>query len=238
MPHRATPLPWLSLLAVLLTLTLAGCTTDEADEARAHATAVADGQAADPDAFHVDVELARRYTGSKWREDKDHVFTIKDESHVRARVEFHNVRPERTYSVHMVWIKPDGEEAFRRYAEVRRHLVNLPAGVEPDSTGALPETFVAALTSRWGEKAATRIAERLAEDPTEPVPATERVYRDAEDLGDTSARVYIDQDPSFRIYAYLNISREKERPLGDYLLRIYLDRRLLREVPFEIRENT
>ncbi|MBD3222173.1 hypothetical protein GF314_13130 [bacterium] len=222
---------------ILAALLLGGCSTDEGEQARAHLLAEETGIETDEDAFHCEVTLYRRYTGTDWLRDKDHVFTVKDESRVRARVEFVNVRPERTYAIHMVWIKPNGEESFRRYAEVRRHLVRLPAGMSPDSTGALPAATMGDLARRWGEEDAGRIARRLVDAEGEAVPVTERFYRDAEDLGDVRRRIYLDPDQEFSVWAYLNISREKERELGEWRLRIYLDRRFLRDVPFEIQEN-
>ncbi len=226
------------LTMMLGTLWLVGCTGEEADESRIYDAAVAAGEEPAADLFHVDVTLHRRYTGSKWMLDKDHVFTVKDESRIRAELEFRNVRPERTYSVHLVWIKPDGDEVFRRYAEVRRHLVSLPLGVQPDSTGALPPAVVKALAAQWGDEEGARLATRLAADPEASVPVTVRTYKDAEDLGYERGKTYLDADPSFELTSTLVISRERERPLGDYLLRIYLDRRLLKEVPFTVQENT
>ncbi len=229
-------------IVILTALALAGllfggCSTEEGEQARAHLLAEETGTEMDAGAFHCDVTLYRRYTGTEWLRDRDHVFNVKDESRVRARVEFENVRPERTYSIHMVWIKPGGKESFRRYAEVRRHLLRLPQGVTPDSTGTLPAATMNGLVERWGEDDAASIARRLADAAGEAVPVTERLYRDAEDLGDIRRRVYLDPDPEFSVWAYLNISREKERELGEWRLRIYLDRRFLRDVPFEIQEN-
>lgn len=225
----------LSLL-VGFVLLLAGCTTDEFDSARGPALAGAEEQEATSDGLHTEVTLSRKYHDD-WRLDRDHVFTVKDESHVRAEVRFDRVRADRTYSIHLVWVKPDGEEAFRRYAEVTRHTVALPAGIVPDSTGTLPAVFTGELAAAWGQEDAATIARRLSESPEEPCFVTERIYKDAVDLHDQRQRIYLDQDPDFSVWAYLNISREKQRPLGTWSLRIYLDRRLLREVPFEVQEN-
>ncbi len=67
---------------------------------------------------------------------------------------------------------------------------------------------------------------------------TVRAYKDAWDLGYERTRNFLDDDPAFELTSVLDISREKERPLGDYVLRIYLDRRLLKEIPFTVQENT
>jgi len=228
------------LFALTMLAFVAGCTSEEADEAaRFHATMASEGDTkAVDDLFRTEVVLFRRYTGDKWRLDKDHVFTVKDESHVRAEVELVNLRPERTYSVHLAWIRPDGKEMFRRYAEITRHLVSLPMGLLPDSTGALPKAVIRNLEDRWGEEDAQRIAERLARDPQATVPVTERVYKKAVDLGYARTKVSLRSAATEKLTSNLKISREKQREPGAYLLRVYLDRRLLQEVPFEVKDDT
>ena len=216
-----------------------GCETEDRQELLLQANLeAADETEAPADLFHAKVTLYRRYTGSKWRLDKDHVFTVKDESHIKARVGFRNVRPDRTYSVHLAWIRPDGREMFRRYAEVTRHQVSLPLGLMPDSTGALPASVIADLARRFGEERAVAIGERLAAEPESAVPVTEVVYKKAVDLGYASRTISLSDEPRFDLHSRLNISREKERELGDYILRIYLDRRLLQEIPITIQENS
>lgn len=217
---------------------LVGCTTEEADESHVYEAAVAAGETPVDDLFHADVTLYRRYTGDKWLTDKDHQFTIKDESHVRARVRLEPLETGRTYSVHLCWIKPDSNEMYRRYAEVTRHEVRLPLGVLPDSTGALPEAVVAGFKERWGEDLGGELAEKLAGKPEQPRYVVERLFKDAEDLHDIATRCYHTSKARVDLFTRLNISREKERPVGDYLLRIYLDRRLLKEVPFTLQDNS
>jgi hypothetical protein len=227
----------LLMVSVGVGLLICGCTTEEADEARAYAAAVAAGEEPDSGTFHVDVTLHRRYTGD-WRRDRDHVFTIKDESHVKAEVELVNVTPGRTYTVHLAWIRPDGWEIFRRCALVTHHEVALPDGVAPDSTGALPARYVDELKERWGDDDGEELADRLADDPEDVVTVNERTYVKAVDLGDRSRFVYVDRKPVLNAFSRLNISREKERDLGTYHLRVYLDRRLAAEVPFTVQENS
>jgi len=231
----------LGLAAAIVLVLQGGCDTPEATEAVRHAElldAGEDATAAAAGLFHADVAFHRRYSDGKWRRDRDLVFTIKDRSHVRARVALQNVRPERTYSVHLVWLRPDGRELFRRYAEVTRNLVSLPAGVAPDSTGALPERYLRGLHRRFGEKRGTRIAARLAAAPAGTVTVNTRRYKDAVDLADEDLLVRLEEDPELRVYSRLNISREKQREPGAYRLQVYLDRKLLQEIPFEVRENT
>lgn len=235
---RASFPVFVALVAALAGMVIVGCTTEDADESARHAVLMATG-GADSDAdglFHIEVTLYRRYTGSTWKPDKDHEFRVKDESHVRARVALQNLRDNRTYSVHLAWIRPDGKEMFRRYAEVTRSLVSLPIGIMPDSTGTLPSSVVRDLTTRWGDEDGERIAARLAKDPTTSVPVTERIYKKAVDLGYAKRSVSLSSKPTATLLTNLNISREKERQPGDYVLRIYLDRRLLQEVPFVVED--
>lgn len=226
----------LMLALVLGTLWLAGCGQEEADQARLYQAAVDQGGELDPELFHADVTLHRRYTGQKWLLDKDHVFLVKDESRILATVAFANARPERIYSVHLVWVKPDGASAYHRYAEVQGHWVSLPAGVAADSTGALPVAQAAVLAERWGDDVGAELARRLVADPEEPVWVAETIYKKAEDLNYSRGAASLDLARTFEVSSILNISREKERPLGDYRLQVYLDRRLLVEVPFIIDE--
>lgn len=228
---------------VLLLTAFLGCETADRADARRHDALVA-ADADDPaaaDLFHVDVTLYRRYAGTRWLRDKDHVFTIKDESHVKAEVDGRNMRPGRTYSMHLVWIGPDGGEIFRRYAEARLLDVTLPLGAAPDSSGALPEDVVLGLEETYGKRAGRDLAERLVAAPDAAAPVVEVVYKKAVDLGYEKPRhAVVDEDraPHFNLDSRLNISREKQRAPGDYLLRIYLDRRLLREVPFTIGDGS
>jgi len=228
----------LIVVAALVALGMAGCAPEEADQARLYQAAVERGEQPDGDLFHVDATLYRRYTRSKWLLDKDHIFRVKDESRIRAEVSLANVRPDRTYSLHLVWVKPDGASAYHRYAEVRGQWVTLPPGSEPDSTGALPAAVVASLGERWGEDAAERLAKRLARDPEAAIWVTETTYKKAEDLGYARGNISLEADRTLAATSVFNISREKERPLGDYRLQIFLDRRLLSEVPFTIEESS
>jgi len=212
-----------------------GCATDEPSEAARHAELMAAGDTlAAAKLFHADVEFYRRYAKPGWKLDRDREFTIKDESQIRANVTFHNLRADRTYSVHLVWIKPDGGEAFRRYAEVTRREVGLPAGVAPDSSGVLPSDFLADLGERYGTQRAETIGERLARHPDRTVPVTETTYKTAEEIVGGDRSFSLAQAASATVESRFNISREKERMPGRYLLRIYLDRALFQEVPFTI----
>ncbi len=221
---------------LLLALALGGCETPEAGEAARHEQLVAQGETdAAEGLFHVDVRLYRRDPDGGWDRDRDHVFTNGADRRLRARVALQNVRPDRTYSVHLVWVRPDGRELFRRYAEVTRQRVVLPRGVVPDSTGALPARFTARLQRRYGDERGAEIAARLAASPAMPVLVNLRHYKDAVDLADANLLVRLEEDPRLRVYSHLDIAPDRDRDLGEYRLRVYLDRALLREIPFTLR---
>ena len=224
------------LLAAVIGLA-GGCGTPEDGAASRHAALVAAGQAdAAADLFRVAVALQHRTAGGRWRTLAEPVFPIRDESHVKADATLEPLRPGRTYSVHLVWIRPDGREMFRRYAEVTRHEVSLPLGVLPDSTGALPEALIRQYERRWGREQAGQLAELLAADPAATVGINDTVYKKAMDLQFAQHRLEVGRPARVTLDSRLDISRERERTPGAYLLRVYLDRRLLHEVPFSISE--
>ena len=55
------------------------------------------------------------------------------------------------------------------------------------------------------------------------------VYKKADDLAYRQHDRQETKTPSFRVESVFDISREKNRESGEYLLRVYLDRRLLKE---------
>ncbi len=105
------------LLTAILLL-LSGCASEEVHQVRT----LSAGEAPEDDAFSASVTLCRK-VGSKSgrRIGAGHEFKMSKKSHVRAFVDFANVKAERPYTVHLVWIRPDGREMFRKYAEVRQH---------------------------------------------------------------------------------------------------------------------
>ncbi|MCB1184873.1 hypothetical protein KDM41_15710 [bacterium] len=187
----------LILVGLGLCLVLAGCAGDEYRQA-AGATGPA-GQAepgvdaAAGDGFGVDVVLCRkvgRKTGKRIGVGRE--FTMDDKARVQALVDFRGVRDGRTYTVHLVWIRPDGRELFRRYARATTRR-------QPDAS--------------W---------------------LTAVAWRDAEDLNHVRAETLMTDGPAFTLDSRLNIAPDREREVGDYLFRVYLDRRLLREEPFAL----
>lgn len=228
----------LVVASVLSTVFLAmiGCSTEEERSALRHAEAVAAGDVADDALFRVDVQLFYRTAGTRWRLSEQRVFPIRDESSIKAEVTLHNIRPQRTYSCHLVWIRPDGREMFRRYAEVIRHEVALPEGVAPDTSEALPRSILDQWSKAYGAEVAEELATLLTADPQGAVAINEIVYKKAIDLAFAQRRVAVAEEPSATLDSRLNISRERRRAVGLYHLRVYLDRRLLHEIPFHIED--
>jgi hypothetical protein len=233
MVRRATRSLLLMAVVGAAALIGAGCSTEDERTAARHAELMAAGQeAAAAELFHVTAQLRHRTAGTRWRAPAALEFPVRDESFVRADVTLHNLRPHRTYSVHLAWIRPDGREMFRRHAEVTRHEIGLPPGVEPDSLGALPARLVKQWRDRFGADEAASLAARFAADPATPVPVNEIVYKRAIDLHFAQRSVSVDAEPRASLNSRLDISRDRQRQPGQYHLRIYLDRRLLQEIPF------
>ena len=173
-------------LAVVLAAGLLGCSSEEHEQALAYDKAVLAGEKPAKDGFHVRLAFHNRAGDDKWERDKDLEFRIRKESEVRARASFENVRPGQTYAVHFVWIRPDGQELFRRYAEA--------------TVSAADSGYVADV-----------------------------VYKKADQLPYRKAERQESKTPSFDVESVFDISRSKNRETGEYLLRLYLDRRLLKE---------
>jgi hypothetical protein len=98
-------------------LMLAACSSDEWQQLNRNAPDHG-AEAAD---FAVQTTLCRK-VGSKSgrRIGVGDTFQVDRKSYVRAFVDFENVHADRPYTVHLVWIRPDGREMFRKYAEVRQ----------------------------------------------------------------------------------------------------------------------
>jgi hypothetical protein len=180
----------------LMLLALGACTDSDYRQAHATPTTTSLTASADSTAFGIDVTLCRkigRKTGR--RIGAGTTFRMSEKSRVQAMVDFTNVTAGKNYTVHLVWIRPDGREMYRRFAEVRQEAV---AG----------ETFRTVV--RW---------------------------LDAEDLHKVRADTLDGAAPQFTLDSRLNTSLSKQREPGEYLLRVYLDRRLLREDTFTLTQD-
>lgn len=185
-PWFSASLLTLAAATLLAMLALSGCSSDEHEQALAYDQAVAAGEKPDKESFHCRLLFHERSGDKDWERNKDLVFSIRKKSEVRARASFERVRPGQTYGVHLVWIRPDGRELFRRYAE---------ATVAASDSGYVADV----------------------------------VYRKADHLTYRSVDRQLAKTPSFDVESVFDISRGKKRESGEYLLRVYLDRRLLKE---------
>ena len=180
----------LGLLAATLLL-MAGCASEEVKQVRAAAL----DEASAEDTFTLTATLCRK-VGSKSgrRIGVGSDFTMAKKSYVRAFVDIGNVKPDRPYTLHLAWIRPDGREMFRKYAEVRQNT---------------------------GEAGDFR---------------TVINWLDAEDLHKVRSDTLVNVGSDFTLESRFNISQSKERVPGLYRFRVYLDRGLLLEEPFTVRE--
>ena len=99
-------------LALALVALLAGPGCDSGETRRMRAGDKSPGP-------QLGVELCRKVSKKGKRLDVGHEFMIGDKSSVLAFADFSGLRPRRDYTLHLVWIRPDGAEMFRRFAEFR-----------------------------------------------------------------------------------------------------------------------
>jgi len=110
------------LLTLLSALVLtAGCTSEEARSVALTQAGVGSESPEASSRFDTQVTLCRKLSKKSGRPiGAGEIFQITSKSYVNALVEFSAVEQERTYVVHLVWIKPGGREMFRKYIEVRQ----------------------------------------------------------------------------------------------------------------------
>lgn len=105
------------LNASVVLLLLTACSSDELQQVERSAA----GQALDTAGFSVQTTLCRKVGSRSGRRiGVGDAFRMDRKSYVRAFVDFDNVVADRPYTVHLVWIRPDGKEMFRKFAEVRQ----------------------------------------------------------------------------------------------------------------------
>lgn len=172
----------LAALLVAVGLSLAGCESAESRRMRAADTSPGPS---------LQVELCRKLSRKGKRQGTGHEFAIGEKSAVMAFAEFADLRPGRDYTAHLVWIRPDGREMFRRFAEFSLR--------EKDGG--------------WVADVAWKDALDLNHEKREEIPAA---------------------SPALTLDTTLNTSRDKERETGNWRLRVYLDRRLVREEAFSL----
>jgi len=193
-------------LSAATLLLLSGCASEETQQVRAARvdapptedtfTGAENSFTAAENSFTAAVTLCRK-VGSKSgrRIGAGHEFEMSKKSYVRAFVDFTNVKAERPYTVHLVWIRPDGREMFRKFAEVRQRAV---------------EAGGYSTVINW---------------------------LNAEDLHKVKSDTLLTAAPEFTLDTRFNTSLKKEREPGLYHFRVYLDRGLLLEEPFTVKES-
>jgi len=186
---------WLALLMSVMVATLGGCESEEGRQARAAQAALGDDSAvtiADDGTCRVETTICRKISRKSGRPiGKGRQYTIAKKSSVYSLTEFSGLRQNRVYSVHLCWIRPDGKEMFRRYAEVE--------------LSGKDEGYVAEIN-----------------------------WKRAEDLHYVKQETFPAEGLEFSLSSRFNIAAAKNREPGNYLFRVYLDRRLLVEEPFEV----
>lgn len=101
---------WAVVALLAAGLLLGGCESDESRRMRAN-----DGAPGPA----LTVELCRKISKKGKRQGVGREFTIGARSSVLAFADFSGLVPGRHYTAHLVWIRPDGSELFRRFAEFR-----------------------------------------------------------------------------------------------------------------------
>ena len=101
---------WVLATALVALLAAVGC--DSAETRRLRAGDTTEGP-------QLQVELCRKVSKKGKRQGVGREFMIGDKSSVLAFTDFSGLRPDRDYTLHLVWIRPDGAELFRRFAEFR-----------------------------------------------------------------------------------------------------------------------
>jgi hypothetical protein len=183
------------LSASIAALFATGCESQETRELAARNAQMSAGEATRDSTFDATVTFCRKIgKKSGKRIGVGDRFQTAQKRYVHGLVDFHNVRPGRTYAVHLVWIRPDGREMFRRYAEVL---------AEQDSDG-----YVTVID-----------------------------WKQAEDLGYLKTERCVSSEPAFTLSSRFNVSYSRQRIPGEYIFRVYLDRRLLMERGFTLDEG-
>lgn len=110
----------MTLFILLSAIVLAaGCSSEEATRFLEEPESSAANMAAGYGDFSADITFSRkvgRKSGRPIGVGKSFAMTAK--SYVHGMVDFRGIQLDRTYVVHLVWVKPDGKDVFMKYAEV------------------------------------------------------------------------------------------------------------------------
>lgn len=108
-----------SFVLLAAALLFSGCTSDEVQQME---NVEISGESPE-NAFAVETTLCRKVSRKSGRRiGVGQEFKVAKKSYVRAFVDFENVQVDRPYTVHLVWIRPDGKEMFRKYASVQQDM--------------------------------------------------------------------------------------------------------------------
>jgi hypothetical protein len=112
---------WLMLGVILL---FAGCEQDTVADFKALQTSLTANPEPPADRFWSEITFCERVSkksGKRIRQGNK--FLMKEKSYVHGLLDLWNLPPDKTHSIHLVWLRPDARELFRRYAEVRTTAV-------------------------------------------------------------------------------------------------------------------
>ena len=99
-----------------------GCSSDEAREMALVSGQLQEGSLVQDRSphpgFSAEITLCRKVSKRSGRPiGEDVVFHPAARSYVHALVDFRGVKEDRTYVIHLVWVRPDGKDLFRKYVE-------------------------------------------------------------------------------------------------------------------------
>jgi len=119
--------PALPALLLAAALAAGGCESREANALRT----ARPGQAAAEGEPRLDVAFYGKVSRkSGKRSGESRTFTVADKARVYAFADFANLEADRDYTVHLAWIRPDGREMFRRFAEFRITVADSGCGAD------------------------------------------------------------------------------------------------------------
>ncbi len=188
-------------MRILITVALtalalfAGCGQDDVQAVREAAVAADGDEKLTNGALRADLVFCRRIgaKSGKRLEVGDRFAASDDERdrNIHAFVDLRNLPPG-VHQIHVVWLKPGGEELFRKYAEV---------SVAP------------ADSARW---------------------RTQLVWKDGNNLRFAEAEeAVVGPAPDVTVASRFNVAPDRKREPGTYAVKVYWNRELLLERPFE-----
>ena len=111
---------WIMLVALCAGVLVLGCSEKRVNEFEEAQARFAEDPTALDGVFKGEIVLCRRVGAkSAKRIGVSDEFEAGENNKVFAFVDFDNAELGRLYTVHMVWLRPDDHEIFRKYAEVR-----------------------------------------------------------------------------------------------------------------------